>query len=335
MTEFYDNIDDILAKKLANETTAEEEAAVQNWLEKSPDNPAYFKEFTWLWEQTQAAKKQSHQKVDTEKALEKLHTEMDAAPRIQVVKPSSKIFNLSFIMKAAAVFLIAFGIYNQYFKTADVQPAQTIVASAQPLTDTLTDGSVVTLNKKSGLILVEGFNKKERRMKLMGEAYFEVAHDATRPFVVEIQNVEVMAVGTAFNIDNVSDDRFITILVTDGKVKIAAIKQIEYAEKGEKAIYNRQTGAISIEKSTANNALAYKTRQFHFDETPLSKAVAELSRVYETPILIKNKNLENCPLVVDFDNKTLDEILIVLADTFSFSVEKNESGVVLIGGSCK
>ncbi len=335
MTEFYDNIDDILAKKLANETTAEEDTAVQNWLEKSPDNPAYFKEFTWLWEQTQAAKKQSHQKVDTEKALEKLHTEMDAAPRMQIVKPSSKIFNLSFFMKVAAVFLIALGIYNQYFKTSDVQPAQAIVASAQPLTDTLTDGSVVTLNKKSGLTLVEGFNKKERRMKLTGEAYFEVAHDATRPFVVEIQNVEVMAVGTAFNIDNVSDERFITILVTDGKVKIAAIKQIEYAKKGEKAIYNRQTGTISIEKSTTDNALAYKTRQFHFDETPLSKAVAELSRVYETPILIKNKNLENCPLVVDFDNKTLDEILIVLADTFSFSVEKNENGVVLTGGSCK
>jgi transmembrane sensor len=318
MSEIYNNIDDLLGKKLANEISPEEENTLQNWLKESPNNEQYFKDFQWLWAQTHLAK--STKQVDTEGALATLHTRMDAeTPTLKAVKTPSKIFNIYTIMKAAAVVFIAFGLYNQFAKPI---PPVSFVAQNKPQTDTLMDGSIITLNKKSGLTLSERFNKNERRMKLTGEAYFQVAHDATRPFVVDVQDVEVKAVGTAFNIDNVTDARFVSILVTDGKIKISGRVETKFAVKGETAIYDTQLGTISIEKKAEDNKLAYKTRQFRFDETPLSIAVAEISKAYSVSILLKNKELERCPVVVTFDNKSLEEMLEILKVTCPFTIEK-------------
>jgi transmembrane sensor len=327
MSEIYENIDELLAKKLAQETTAEEDEAVDNWLKASPENVQYFKEFEWLWAQTTLSTPQK--RVDTEGALHALHNRMNAVPALKVVK--SPIFNLSFIMKIAAAFLLFVGIYSQ-FKRPEIP--QIIATTTAAQTDTLTDGSVITLNKRSGLTLAKGFNKNERRMKLTGEAYFEVAHDATRPFVVDVQNVEIQAVGTAFNIDNATDERFISVMVTDGKIKITSRTDVQFAVKGETAIYDNQTGSLVIERKENKNKLSYKTRQFHFDETPLSMVVAELSKAYETVIVLKNKQLEGCPVVVTFDNKSLDEILNILGTTFSFTVEKDGEIFILSGGNC-
>jgi transmembrane sensor len=317
MNEIYDNIEDLLGKSLAKETTAEEEQAVETWRRASPDNEQYFKEFQWLWENVPQSR--ATKAVDTEGALEKVHQQMDAAPALKVVKSPANIFKLSFLMKVAAVLFLGVLIYNPFSKP---EPLPVIAARGTPKTDTLMDGSVVTLNKKSSLTLSERFNKKERRMKLTGEAYFEVAHDANRPFVVEVQDLEVQAVGTAFNIDNVTDTRFLSVMVTHGKVKIKSRTETQYAERGETALYDSQTGHITVEKKAENNKIAYKTRQFRFDETPLSIAVAELSKAYGVNIILKNKQLGQCSVVISFDNKPLEDILEILRRSCSFTVEK-------------
>jgi transmembrane sensor len=330
MSELYQNIDDLLAKTLSQEASAEEAAIVKKWLDASPENPQYFKEFEWMWEKSLAAK--SKRSVDTEGALQKLHQRMDALPpELKMVKSPSKILNLSFIMKVAAALLISFFIYNNF---SEPEKPVILVATAKPQTDTLADGSVITLNKKSALTLSEKYNKKERRMTLTGEAYFEVAHDIERPFIVEVQDVEIKAVGTAFNIDNTTDSHFVYIMVTDGKVKIASKAEEAYAEKGQTAVYDVQTGAITIEKKEDKNKVAYKTRQLHFDETPLSMALLQLSKAYDISFILSNKNLENCPLTVSFDNKSLDAILEILQSTFSCTTEKTNEAVVLNGGKC-
>jgi transmembrane sensor len=324
MSEIYNNMDDILAKQLAHETTAEEDAIVQNWLKASSQNQAYFDDFQWLWTQTHGAK--SSQDVNTEGALEKLHTRMDAAHALKVVKSPTKFFNLTFIMKAAAILLITFGIYSQFIKP---DAPHTFATVTKPKTDTLVDGSIVTLNKKSSLVLAERFNKRERRMKLTGEAYFEVAHDAIRPFVVDVQDLEVKAIGTAFNIDNTTDAGIISVLVTDGKVQVASRVETKFVVKGETAIYDLQTGHILIKTNQNDNKLAYKTHQFHFDETPLGLVVLELNKAYNVSIILKNKQLEQCPVVVNFDNKSVEEVLTILGSTCAFKFEKVGEDIIL------
>ncbi len=319
-----DNIHDLLGKRLARETTAEEDLAVQNWLKESPDNEQYFNDFQWVWAQTHGIK--ATKQVDTEGALQKLHQRMDALPALKPVRKPTQIFNLSFIMKVAAVFLVGIFIYNQFSKP---ETPVVLTASVAPKTDTLTDGSVITLNKKSALALSERYNKRERRMKLTGEAYFQVAHNTERPFVVEVQDLEVVAVGTAFNIDNNTDARYTDVMVTEGKVKVSSPTQTVYAERGETAIYDSQTGTILLEKRGNENKIAYKTRQFRFDETPLSIVVAEISKAYQVNIIFKNKGLESCPVVVSFDNKPLEDILTVLSTTCGFTFERVGDDILL------
>jgi ferric-dicitrate binding protein FerR (iron transport regulator) len=330
MNELYKDIDALLAKMLSQEASAEEINAVEKWQAASPENQQYFKEFQWIWEKSQAAN--AIQKVDTEAALQKVHQRIDAAPSLRVVKKPVKFLNLSFLMKIAAAVMIGIFFYNQFSKP-DL-PVSMVTAS-KPQTDTLTDGSIITLNKKSALTLSEKFNKNERRMALTGEAYFEVAHDVERPFVVEIQNLEVQAVGTAFNIDNNSNLRFVSIMVTDGKVKISHKTDVHFVVKGQTAIYDTETATLSIETAEDKNKLAYKTNQFHFNETPLRVALNQLSKGYDTAFIVNNKELENCLLTVTFDNKSLDEILDVIALTFSCTIEKKTEGIILNGGKCQ
>lgn len=330
MNELYQNIDVLLAKILSKEASAEEINAFENWQAESLENQEYFKAFQWVWENSQTAN--GWQKVDTEAALEKMNQRIDAAPSLQVQKNPTKILNLSFLMKIAAVVLIGMFFYNQFSKP---DSSVSIVTTTKPQTDTLSDGSIITLNKKSALLLSDKFNKNERRMALTGEAYFEVAHDVERPFIVEIQNLEVQAVGTAFNIDNNSNPRFVAIMVTEGKVKISHKTAEYFAEKGQMAIYDSETEMINIKTEEDKNKLAYKTNQFHFDETPLRIALNQLSAGYDTNFLVNNKTLENCLLTVTFDNKSLDEILDIIALTFSCTIEKKADGIILNGGKCQ
>lgn len=338
MSEIYEEMDDLLGKSLAKEATEAEALRVQNWLKESPDHAAYFIDFQWVWSQMQLAKPQKP--VDTEGALANLHARMDALsdtyseartdtpPQgMAVVKTPAKIFNIYTLMKIAAVVFLGFATFNYLNRPADVP--KMLAAVDKPVTDTLVDGSIITLNKKSGLVLADRFNKNERRMTLTGEAYFEVAHDATRPFVVEVQNVEVKAVGTAFNIDNGTDARLVSITVTDGKIKITGRDKSAFAEKGETATYDTETGVIRVEKRANPNVLAYKTRQFHFDETPLSIAVAEISKAFDVSITLQDAELGRCPVVVSFENKPLEEILDVLKSSCAFYVHKVGEGFIL------
>jgi transmembrane sensor len=330
MNELNQEIDVLLAKICSQEASQEEIKAVEKWQAASPENQQYFKDFQWIWEKSQAAN--AWQKVDTEAALQKVHQRINAAPSLRVVKKPIKILNFSLLMKIAAVVMIGMFFYHQFSKP-DLPVS--IVTTSKPQTDTLTDGSVITLNKKSALLLSEKFNKNERRMALTGEAYFEVAHDVARPFIVEIQNLEVQAVGTAFNIDNSPNLRFVSVMVTDGKVKISHKSAEYFAVKGQTAIYDTENDTLSIENAEDKNKLSYKTNQFHFDEIPLHIALNQLSKGYDTAFIVNNKELENCPLTVTFDNKSLDEILNIIALTFSCTIEKKTEGIILNGGKCQ
>ncbi len=83
----------------------------------------------------------------------------------------------------------------------------------------LADGSHVWINSGSSLTYNEGFNRKERNVYLEGEAYFEVAKDAERPFIVRTGEMDIQALGTAFNVNAYNDERYVSSVLLEGKSK--------------------------------------------------------------------------------------------------------------------
>lgn len=329
MENFDQEIDDLLAKRLAGENTPEEENVIRHWLESSSDNQKYFENLQWLWQHTPEARARPPRAVDTEAALQRVHG------RLRQTGGGAKSIPLGFWMRAAAaVFVLAAAVYFFRQNTRTSAPVQ-IASVERTLTDTLADGSVVTLNRRSGLAVSSGFNRRERRMHLQGEAYFEVKRDTNRPFIVEISDVEVKVVGTAFNVDNATNPEQVIVTVTEGKVRVSARDQALLLTPGEQVVYDKKTGALKRSTAPQNpNLLAYKNRVFHFDATPLRIVVQQVEKVYGVDIDLKNKSLEDCQLTADYNNLSIERVLSLIAESFSLQLEKKENRFVLDGAGC-
>ncbi len=327
MPEHYPNIDDLLAKQMAGETEPDEEQAIETWLRAAPANQQYFDSLQRLWQQ--AAPVQASRTVDVEAALQKVRGQLHekSAPRARVI-------GMRVWLPATAAVLALLIAAICFFRSPSPVQVVNLAASNTTLSTTLTDGSMVVLNRHSALRIAEDFNRQERRIRLSGEAYFQVAPDAERIFVIEVDQLEVQVVGTEFNVDSRSEPGRVTVVVTSGKVQLRTAKQSELLTAGQQAVYDSATGKITRLAQSKPNLLAYKNRQFTFDGTPLREVVRQLADAYGVDISLKNKALENCPLSTSFPNRPLNEVLAVIAESFDLTVERTDGKVVLDGVSC-
>lgn len=328
MTEEYTEIDILLAKQLAGEATPDELLAVNEWLDASRENQAYFEGLERIWATASELRTGPSWEVDTETALQKVKVKMQQNRAIKRTLFSNRVW----LQLAATLALVATAVW--FFSDPAPLPQPNIASSNTTLTETLTDGSVVVLNRNSGLRIADNYNRKERRMRLSGEAYFKVTPDAKRPFVVETDQLEIKVVGTEFNVDNKPGSSLVTVSVTSGKVQLKSAVQTELLTAGEQAEYNHSSGRITRITQPDPNVLAYKNRVFTFDETPLGTVLKQLNNVYGVNIRLENKALADCPLNTRFDNIELDQIIEIIAESFSLSVRRDGGEIVLDGASC-
>lgn len=333
MKDGYEHIEEIIAKHFAGETDAAEQSLLQVWKTKSDDNRQYFDKLQRIWDTAAQARPQTSRRIDTEAALKRVkaqvHNQPGAAPR-------GRSISIGFWMRAAAALIVVSGAFFLLRPKPDPVQMEIAANTDAVLTDTLSDGSVVTLNRNSGVTVAAAFNKKERRMKLRGEAYFEVSSNPERPFVVEIQELEIKVVGTAFNVDNTSNPDEVIVTVTHGKVLVHDQNQQILLTAGQQAVYNRTTHNLSRYTGAQNpNTLAYKNRVFQFDATPLGKVVKQLNAVYGVNIKLQNPVLENCPLTASYNNLSLNRVLDLIAASFSLQLDRQPDGtVVIMGAGC-
>ncbi|MBL7776453.1 MAG: FecR domain-containing protein [Saprospiraceae bacterium] len=329
MEPFDKNIHALLAKYLAGECSPEEEAAVRRWLEASPDHQHQLADLVWLWERAPEGVPPPPRAVDTEAALRQVQARLRGSGW-QVWRNQTG----PFLLRAAAVFVLALSAVLWWQTRETSAPAQRLAAAEVPLTDTLADGSRVTLERHSGLTLAAGFNRRERRMRLEGQAFFQVAPDTSRPFIVEVQELQVRVVGTAFTVDNQQTPGQVLVTVFEGKVQVRAGQQLLLLSAGEQAVYDQPSKNLTRTAPRQGNPEP-SSRMFAFDATPLGQVAERLSVAYGVRIVLKNKNLENCPLTASYNQLPLERVLRLVADSFSLQVEKTADGYMLSGEACE
>lgn len=328
-----ERIHDLIAKDLAGESTPAESAEVQAWAQASPEHRRYVDDLSWVWQQAAQGRPEVDFVVDTEKALGKVHAAMNAAP---VRQPSvGKIFPFRpWLRVAAAVATLAVAAI-WLLHPREYGTSQQIVSTDQPRRDTLQDGSVVVLNRQTELVVSNRFNHRERRMRLRGEAQFSVQPDPQKPFVVEVEALEVRAVGTAFNVDDFTQAGKVVVTVTEGKVQMQTEKDQLLLLAGQAGVYDKADKTLRRLEKPNPNVLAYQNRVFHFEHnTSLAEIVAQLNAVYPVQIVLQSPELEKCRINdITFPNKTLEQILETLKETFNFTYRK-EGDTYVLEGSC-
>lgn len=174
-------------------------------------------------------------------------------------------------------------------------PSKVVLELATPLGGiyqvTLPDGTKVWLNAGSSLKYPMSFAKNERRVRLEGEAFFEVTKDSARPFKVLSKGQEIEVLGTAFNVNAYPDNTVIKTTLVNGKVKLSNHKRYSeaiYLLPGQQST-NTNNGKIQLANVDTAPFTAWKEGLFYFDETPLSDALQQIGRWYNVEVKYKGE----------------------------------------------
>lgn len=158
----------------------------------------------------------------------------------------------------------------------------------------LCDGTKVYLNSGTTLEFPSRFDGKVRSVILKGEAYFDVARNVSKPFVVEVDEMKVKVLGTSFNVKSYVDEPGVYTTLVEGCVAILRDGQPEKKIKpGEQAYYNKGVGTLSIAEVDVNEFTSWKDGLFYFKDIALEEILRIVSRWYDLEVFYMNQGAKS------------------------------------------
>jgi transmembrane sensor len=157
----------------------------------------------------------------------------------------------------------------------------------------LADGSKVWLNAASSLRFPTAFIGKDRRVEVIGEAYFEVAHNAQKPFIVTKGETTVQVLGTHFNVNSYEDEEVLTVTLLEGSVKTSRVNGGSAILKpGQQAVLRltQDDSKISVVSGVnVEQVMAWKNGVFNFDNADLKAIMRQIARWYDVDVAYQGK----------------------------------------------
>jgi len=235
----------------------------------------------------------------------------------------SRIFSLrNLITGIAAVFILALSAIWLLRDQVEVYSEEGLIR--------LADNSMVELREGSRLE-VTAMTDEKRNVKLSGEAYFDIEEDAGRPFVISISNARVEVLGTEFLVKE--SNNIVYVAVAEGRVRFSHKGAFESMEltKGMKAEAN-ELG--EIKEVQYENLMGWKSGTYQFEEQDLAEVTKELSIIFNTTIVVENRQLLNCSISAILIAENINEVLNQLTDQLKMDARQEGQNWTLYGGEC-
>lgn len=327
-----EHIDDLIAKYFAGEALPDEAMLLDDWKSMSPENLQYFTDSEKIFGIAYKPKTDSQQLYRN--ILDQLH-QYEAKPA-KVVKLKSYFTPLRIAASLVIVSLI--GLFAASLlkknKVLQIQPETLIASVDSTYQQKLVDGTHVFLNKHSKIIVEDGFNGKQRKLKLEGEAFFEVVHDDKKPFVIEAGGVLIKDIGTAFNVKAERKSDSVTVSVSEGIVDVCNGEKTVQLMANQSVVYIRSSRTIMAIRNIPENAAAYRTKIFRFNATTLGEITAMLNSVYGPFMILENEDLAKCRITVEFKNESPETIVAIITETLGLMYENRNGQYIIKGATC-
>ncbi|HWV69867.1 FecR family protein [Chitinophaga sp.] len=315
--------DDLLVKHLLDINTPSEKAAVTAWLAEKAEHQRYFEHFRLIWEESR--KLAAVSTVNENDAWSRFRQRVGAGENTTRIVKMDTGFSWRPILRIAAVLIIMIGAAGAWYISQHRNTPLIVSSGEQIKQDVLPDGSQVTLNKQSTITYAG--NRKQRSVKLEGEAFFDVAQDAGKPFVIKVNDVTVRVLGTSFNVKSTHGKT--EVIVETGAVEVTKNNNSVQLKQHEKAVITEQQEAPSKQNNTDELYSYYRTQTFVCNNTPLWKLVEILNEAYGVNIVIANNDKRDLQINSTFTNSSLDSTLKVIGLTYEIAVEKQGSQIIL------
>jgi ferric-dicitrate binding protein FerR (iron transport regulator) len=195
---------------------------------------------------------------------------------------------------------------------------------------TLPDGTKVILNAGTAFSCPQSFQGEKRTVKLDGEAFFDVARDRSKPFIVQTGNADIEVLGTSFNVKAYGEDEFIAVAVESGKVKVNMEDAMMQLSPGEQFFLDKTGHEMHRNRENAEKMKSWISGDLYFNKTPIRGVINELMRRYDCVIEFEGGKIPGEYLSGAHDNKTLEAVLNSIHYTTGINYRKEENGKIVL-----
>ena len=335
---------DAIARYFAGESAPDEAATVRRWLQAHPDEASALRALNGAADQLANS---APPDLDVEAALSRVIERRDAAdiipldsrrsarPAVRTVAPARRWQPIAIPAAAAAVLLVAFGLYR---RNSIQEPGYTVSRVVQTLATTvgqrdsvrLADGTRIVLAPDSRLEVAAGYGGRAREVSLQGEAYFDVKHDEARPFIVRAGNADIRDLGTTFTV-RATGDQGVRVAVTSGSVSLARAQ----AAPNERVVLRPgDAGTLGVDGRTlvdrsAEADTAWTQGRLVFDNAPIGTVRTEVRRWYGIDVQF-DSSFAGSHLSTTFSGtESADDVLRVIRLTLGAEVARQGDTAVI------
>ncbi len=304
---------DILYRFFDGQATLQEEKQIKRWLESSEANQNIFLRTRELFDASILYGNEDAHSLNSQ--------------LVQYKK--RKIWTDFFKIGVAIIVTILSGLWYLDITENDESGMQTIsVPPGQHINITLPDGSNVWLNARTTIQYPISFGKKERLVKLDGEAYFDISRNENSPFIVETSKSKIEVLGTTFNVVSYSNNNNYEVAVIEGSVKVSIGNETLTLAPRHKI--HMENGKLRTTLINDYNLYRWKEGLICFYKESFNEIIQKLEKSYDVKIIAENTKIKNVLYTGKFRlTDGVDYALRVLQKDIKFKYDRDDENHVI------
>ena len=264
---------EILNRFLRCKTSESEELQIMDWLDENLDNQKELQLARELLESMALA-----------------GTSVDTLPKVEVARPLTMRRIVNYTMTAAAIFLCVVASTYTYIQYDREQWASRLVTLEVPrgqrINIELQDGTFVQLNSGSKLEYPTAFAGDTRKIKLSGEALFDVKHNVKQPFIVETFACDVEVLGTEFNVYADEKNREFSTVLIDGSVKVTNRESKQEIVMSVNDVVDFRDGTLFLSQIDGSDSYCWTKGQLKIDNLSFEQLMYRFEIMYDVKIVV-------------------------------------------------
>ncbi|MEI8084734.1 MAG: FecR family protein [Paludibacter sp.] len=324
-------IDNILARYFGGNASEDDMKALENWISESPENQQVFDQTTDLYEKL-TTNQRNTPKPNTQAAKSKflaymsMHNDIQELPKFEI---KHKPFYKKWMYQAAsiAIFMIlSYGGWKVFLSEHEM-----VLATQMALKESiLPDKTQVKLSKNSKITYSSNFGKKNKVIRLEGEANFTVGHTGKGTLQIQANETFIEDIGTVFAVTAYPDSNFISVKVSKGSVRFYTKNDNGITlNSNETGTYNKQSKTFQVLAQKLDKKAEVGSMHIEFQGMMLKDAIAVICNAYNVKIKLEDASIGQRKITVNFDGEDVNVVLQIIAETLNLKLKKEANNFEL------
>lgn len=303
---------ELLHRLIAGTTTEEENRQLMEWFRQCASKEEFFMLFETAWKESPDEMPRDVQ----ERMYRRLSRELDEK-KTKTILLRSRFSWKVWPQIVVACIIIVLGLVNYRMndkqKQLSTQNFTVLAEKGQRAFITLPDSTKVWLNSDTKISYPADYGLKERNVTLVGEAYFEVAKNPDKRFIVEAKGMQVEALGTSFNVNAYQNDNKIIASLFSGSVRVSYDRHVAILKPHESVKVDLLNRSFSRYKDESmQNIALWRKNEITFDGESLEEITHIMSRLYNTTICIEDESLKKVCYIGTIRNNNLENFIDII-----------------------